>query len=499
MTGFEDKRLIVVSNRLPIVLTREAGKVSIRQGAGGLVTALAPVLKNRGGMWIGWPGVFGKEEMRIFEKFSREAGYIIQPVDLSEQDVKGFYQGFSNEILWPLFHEFQMPCNFLPAYWDAYRAVNRSFAEAVAGQSTPGDMVWVHDYHLMLLARRIKAMGEERRMGFFLHIPFPPVDIFLKLPWRKEIVDSLLDYELIGFQTIRDRRNFFETVKRLYPEASKRGRGQVVQLAAGGRKLRIGSFPISIDFGLYARTAAAPEIRAKAEELRSAFKDRFIVFGADRLDYTKGIPQRLDAFGKALELYPEMRGRVCLIQVLVPSREDVPQYQAMKEEIERMVGQLNGRYAIPGWTPVHYVYRNLLRDELIGYYLAADMAMVTPLRDGMNLVAKEYVACNQSEKGILCLSEFAGSAMEFHRYALMVNPFNVEEVARAIKDGTEMGEAARRRRMRRMRDIVRRYDIFWWVDTFLMAAFSKHLNDFPQRDDFAAVWDGPHGPPWASL
>jgi len=429
--------------------------------------------------------------------FSRQAGYLLRPVALTDEEVEGFYQGFSNEILWPLFHEFQMPCNFFPSYWEAYQTANEKYAQAIAEAVTGEEFIWVHDYHLMLMAGLLKESGCRSRVGFFLHIPFPPADIFLKIPWRHQLIDAMLDYDLIGFQTLRDRRNFLEVVKRVFPSASRKGRGQVITLSADGRSPRLGAFPIGIDFKAFAAAAARPDRQAAARAIRAAFEDRFLLFAADRLDYTKGVPQRLDALSTALTRYPELCGRGCLIQVLVPSREGVAQYQSMKVEIERMVGQLNGRFAMPGWAPVHFFYRNLPPDELVAYYAAADMALVTPLRDGMNLVAKEYAACNVTETGILCLSEFAGAAMELHRHAVMVNPFDVEAVAEAIRDGVHMELPRRRRRMRAIRSIVRRYDIFWWVDTFLNAAFSKHLDDFPPLD--AAYWEtleATQGPPW---
>jgi trehalose 6-phosphate synthase len=492
------RRFIVVSNRLPISVSRdEDGKLVASQGAGGLVTALAPALNNRGGTWIGWPGSNEDGVADLCRGFSREAGYFLRPVALTETEVEDFYRGFSNEILWPLFHEFQMPCNFLPRYWEAYRTANEEFTATAAAATTNDDFIWVHDYHLMLVAKLLKETGRTSRLGFFLHIPFPPADIFLKIPWRRQLLDAMLDYDLIGFQTLRDRHNFFESIKRVYPSATRKGRGQVITLAADGRTTRLGTFPISIDYRSFAKQAQQPASQQAAQAIRAAFGNRFLLFGADRLDYTKGVPQRLEALRVALERYPELRGQTCLIQVLVPSREDVPQYRAMKEEIERTVGEINGRFSMPGWAPVHFTYRNLPHEELIAYYLASDMALVTPLRDGMNLVAKEYAACNMRETGILCLSEFAGAAMELHRHATMVNPFDVDGVAEAIQNGVSMDIGHRRHRMRAIRAIVRRYDIFWWVDAFLEAAFSTHLEEFPKKEpDYWADLEATQGPPW---
>lgn len=503
MNDAKERRLIVISNRLPIsILTGDSGAVTVEQGGGGLVTALAPVLRDRGGIWIGWPGSFEKSGITsILRKFSRKAGYVLHPVFLDENDIKGFYRGFANEILWPLFHEFQLSSDYKTSYWESYRVANAKFADAAAEVTGQDDFIWVHDYHLMLLAALLKEKGHAQRTGFFLHIPFPPADIFLKLPWRKQIVDALLEFDLIGFQTIRDRRNFYEAVERLYPGTRKRGRGSVYTITAGGKKARLGTFPISIDFAAFELLASRPETEEKSREIRSAFGDRFMIFGADRLDYTKGIPYRLNALRQALTSYPELHERICFVQVLVPSRQDVPQYQAMKVEIERMVGELNGKFASPGWTPVHYTYRNLNREELVCYYRAADMALITPLRDGMNLVAKEYVACKTNARGILCLSEFAGAAMEFHAHATMINPFDIMGMAEALyRAVVDAQPAAHRRKMRRMRYIVRRHDIFHWVDDFLMAAFSKRLDDFPPwMEERWLEWDAVQGPPWDTV
>ncbi len=489
-------KLIVVSNRLPIAISKEGDEMRVSSGSGGLVTAMAPVLQNRGGIWIGWAGSVEKGLSKYLREFSREAGYLLRPVPLDEQDIQDFYRGFANEILWPLFHEFQMPNDYKTSYWEAYQTANEKFAAVAAASSKPGDFVWVHDYHLMLQASLLKKAEVERHTGFFLHIPFPPADIFLKLPWRKEIVDALLDFDLLGFQTLRDRFNFFDVVRRLYPKASKHGRGAVATLTVEGKKLRIGTFPISIDFSEFSQTALKPEVQARAKEIHAALGERFLIFGVDRLDYTKGVPHRLSAFKEALTKYPELRERVCMAQVLVPSRQEVPQYQAMKVEVERMVGELNGHFGTPAWTPVHYMYRSLDREELVSYYLAADMALVTSLRDGMNLVAKEYAACNVTERGVLCLSEFAGAAMEFHHHAIMINPFDIVGVADAIWRSVNMSITQRKRRMRRIRSILRHHDIFQWLDSFLMAAFSKRLTDFPTLDWETESNGTVQGPPW---
>src|SRR6185295_7393019 len=354
-------------------------------------------------------------------------------------------------------------------------------------EGTPGDFVWVHDYHLMNVAQELHRAGVQSRLGFFLHIPFPPPDLFLKLPWREELLRALLEFDLIGFQTQRDRRNFVQCVRALVRDAECEGRGQVLLVSALGRVVRVGSFPISIDYNAFMRQAVAPAVAARAEELHRLLPKRKLILGVDRLDYTKGIPLRLKAFQSLLERYPELRERVSYIQVVVPSREDIPEYRDLKTQIEQLVSKINGGFVQPGgWVPVWYVYRSLSRLDLLAYYRAADIGLVTPLRDGMNLVAKEYCACSIEEDCALILSEFAGAAAQLGKNALLVNPYDVEGVAQAIHQGYHMGKAERQARMRRMRRSIREFDVFRWVDSFLQAAMTKDLRAFPQPESYVA-------------
>jgi trehalose 6-phosphate synthase len=330
----------------------------------------------------------------------------------------------------------------------------------------------VHDYHLMNLAAELRLLGSRARLGFFLHIPFPAPDIFLQLPWRRPLLEALLRFDLLGFQTARDRRNFLACVQAVTP---------------GSRATQTGDFPISIDFNAFMRRAAAADVAAKAQELHRLLPKRKLVLGIDRLDYTKGIPLRLRAFQHLLARYPEMRGRVSLMQVVVPSREDIPQYHRLRTEIEQLVGKINGAYARPGgWVPVWYEYRNLSRVELLAYYRAADIALVTPLKDGMNLVAKEYCACSIEEDCVLILSEFAGAAPQLASGAILVNPNDIEAVAGAIREAHAMPATERAARMRRIRRAIRRQDVFWWVDSYLQAAITKDLRAFPRADSAAS-------------
>jgi trehalose 6-phosphate synthase/phosphatase len=471
------QRLIVVSNRLPFVVTRDGeSKWQVQPGSGGLISALVPVLRQRGGTWIGWTGTdapASRELDQVLEDVGAGCGYNLKPVHLSPAEVHDFYQGFSNEIIWPLFHDLQSVCNFDPAYWRTYQAVNRKYAEAVAAQSRNDDFVWVHDYHLMNVAAELRAAGSRAKLGFFLHIPFPSLDLFSKLPWCTQLIDALMQYDLIGFQTPRDRRNFVQCVRALLPDAQFEGKGPVLNATLHNRRIRVGAFPISIDVDTIVRQASMGEVTRKAAEIHRLLPNRTLMLGIDRLDYTKGIPHRLQAFQDLLHRCPHLRGRISLIQVVVPSRVDIPEYDELKSTIERLVGRINGEFMKPGgWVPVWYVYGHLTPTELLAYYRAADVALVTPLRDGMNLVAKEYCASNISEDGVLVLSEFAGAATQLRRGALLVNPYDIEGVADAIRVACAMDLAERRTRMRRLRHAIRRYDVFWWVDAFLNAAFA---------------------------
>jgi trehalose 6-phosphate synthase len=324
-------------------------------------------------------------------------------------------------------------------------------------------------------------------IGFFLHIPFPPLDIFLKLPWRFQILRALLAYDVIGFQTLRDRRNFVQCVRALLKDVAVQGKGQVIAAQVGGRLVRAGVFPIGIDFQEFAQQAASRAVSEAAWYFHEAFANRTIVFSVDRLDYTKGIPQKLAAFRRALMRYPELRERVTLVQVIVPSREDIPEYGELKAEIERLVGEINGQFTRAAWVPIHYMYQSLPRVELLAYYRASEIALITPLKDGMNLVAKEYCACSL-EDGALILSEFAGAAAQLQRDALLVNPYDVEGVAAAIHRAWTMPPEERRARMRNLRRAIRERDIFWWVDSFLRAGTARDLDDFTLLEEVVPAY-----------
>lgn len=492
-----ENRLIVVSNRLPCVVERDAGgKWQVAAGSGGLVTALHPVLRNRGGIWIGWPGTVEEcpELEQILDAHERDTGYKLRAVTIDQEELDGYYHGYSNEILWPLFHDLQTQCDFSPDYWHTYVKVNRRFAEAVADSARPGDFVWVNDYQLIDVGHHLRDLGIGNRLAFFLHTPFPPPDIFLKLPEWHAVLRSLLAYDFVGVQTERDRRNLIQCVRTLAKDARVRAEGHLHRVSLDGRESHVGSFPIGIDYQDFALSCAAEDVEEMVRALRRQHGARQLVLGIDRLDYTKGIPHRLSAFANLLERFPEVRRQMSLVQVVVPSRIGIPKYDALKLQIEQQVSEINGRYSAVDWVPVHYMFRSLGREELLAYYRACSVALITPLKDGMNLVCKEFCACSLDEDSVLVLSQFAGAATQLGRYALLVNPNDVEQMADAIYRALTMPAPERRRLMRRLRRNVSGQDIYWWVDSFMRAAINKELRDFPVLGEYIPER---HGQQWS--
>ena len=466
-------RLIIVSNRLPFTLDSAGEDLwTVTPAVGGLVSAVEPVLRERGGTWIGWPGIAGKIPQGPLTEATRDAGYKVVPVALSETERDEFYYGYSNEVIWPLFHDLQNFCNFEPTYWQAYKQVNERYADAIIRNARPDDFIWIHDYHLMYVAQALRERSTFQslsRLTFFLHIPFPPYDIFSKLPQQRRLLHALLQFDLLGLQTRRDVRNFLQCVRRVMPDAKFLSRGERHVIRFEDRKIRVGHFPIGIDFDSFENGAKSEAVSQRSQQLRASFPHCQLILGSDRLDYSKGIPERLRAFRNALERYPELHRRVVLLQIVVPSRVDIPKYHEFKGRIDRLVGDINGRFSTNNWIPVQYHFRGLNREELLAHYRACDIAFITPLKDGMNLVAKEYCACRIDEDGVLVLSQFAGAATQLKPDTLLVNPYDVEQMADTILKAFRMSGPERARRMKRMRRLVRKENVFWWVDSFLKA------------------------------
>ncbi|ACB39225.1 bifunctional alpha,alpha-trehalose-phosphate synthase (UDP-forming)/trehalose-phosphatase [Pyrobaculum neutrophilum] len=465
-------KLVVASNRLPVTAIYRDGRVEFREAVGGLATAINSFLRatERGRglgftkvLWVGWSGVKAELETDEVRSKLRERGLV--PVPLSEEEVELFYEGFCNSTLWPLFHGFTVYTAFEKRFWDAYVRVNRRYAEAVASVADPGDFVWIHDYHLMLTPAVLRQLLPDLAVGFFLHIPFPPAEVYQLMPptWRNALLEGVLAADLVGFHTYEYVSNFIRAVAKFLGYRAESG-----ALRVGRRRVRVGAYPISIDYAFFHGSSQRAEVAAEIDELRQRLRGLKIVFSIDRLDYTKGVLNRLKAWERFLKEHPRWRGRAVFVLVVVPSRVGVPQYEAMKREIEREVGRINGELGEVDWTPVVYISRFIPTPTLLALYNIADVALITPLRDGMNLVAKEYVASRRSCTGVLILSETAGASHELLE-ALIVNPNDESGVAEAIARALEMDPQEQCRRIKTMQKRLSQHDVVKWAAELIHA------------------------------
>ena len=479
-----NKRLIVVSNRLPIVIDRENDQWRIKPGAGGLITALDPILRENKSLWIGWPGA-GEDApvQELLDQFGAEQGYQLIGVPLSLEEIERYYWGFANGTLWPLLHDLLGYCKFDYEDWQTYVAVNKKFAESITIQAQNNDIIWIHDYQLSMVGSFLRKLKVHQPMAYFHHIPFPSLDLLRRLPWKKEYSTALLAFDLLGFQTLRDRKNFVNTIINLIPEASilQRQRNYTL-LKYRKRVIQVRNLPISIDFDQFNDAAHSQEVQDAAWYLHENLQERQLMLGIDRLDYTKGIPERFLAFELALEKYPELKQKISLLQVVVPSRTLDPDYQNLKEQLEQMTGRINARFGESGWIPIHYVFRSLDKTQLVAHYRACEIALITPLRDGMNLVAKEYCACSIENNGVLILSEFAGAADQLGEKALLVNPYDIEKTADTIYQAFTMPLEERQQRMQWLRSQVKKYDVHRWLRYFMRAIAGMNAKTgFPAK------------------
>lgn len=462
-------RLVIVSNRLPFTAVEKGRDFELRPSVGGLATGIHSYLEWRSRtesraserLWIGWPGIRDQEKrQRLERKFARKKAF---PVFLPPKTLDGFYSGFCNRTLWPLFHFFPGYTVFEEDYWEEYREANRVYAEAVFQRARPGDVLWIHDYHLLLLPRLVREKLPQLTIGFFLHIPFPSFEIFRLLPakWRREILEGLLGADLIGFHTHDYTQAFLRCALRILGQEHHNG-----FLEIEGRTVKADSFPMGIDYEGFRAAASSPKVVAEGHGVKQALGNAKLILSVDRLDYTKGILNRLEGYELFLETNPHWQKRVRLFLVLVPSRTQMNLYQDMKRKIGEAIGRINGRFGSHEWTPVLYQYRAKTISALTSLYTAADLALVTPLRDGMNLVAKEYLACRRDGTGVLILSEMAGAVYELGE-AAVVNPNSREEIAEAIRAGLEMPVEEQVRRNRAMQRRLERYTVVRWADDFL--------------------------------
>src|SRR5713226_455018 len=465
------QRLVVVSNRLPFNVTVDNDQFVFHESAGGLVTGLSSYIQSAKQspahssehLWVGWPGCSIDPALR--EEIKRETLFRFQsfPVFLSEEEMDQFYFGFCNATIWPLFHYFPSFTIYQPTFWEQYKHVNEVFCETLMDVVKPNDFVWIHDYHLMLLPRLLKNKMPELSIGFFLHIPFPSFEVFRLLPgkWRREILEGLLGADLIGFHTYEYAQHFLQSVLRIVGHEHHMG-----QILTSDRIVKVETYPMGIDFDRFANAVNDTQVKEEGQTLRNTLSDVKVILSVDRLDYSKGISNRLEGFEIFLGTNPQYHGRVVLLMVVVPSRIGVTEYDRMKRQIEELVGKVNGRFGRIDWTPVVYQYRHVAFQSLVALYGASDICLVTPLRDGMNLVAKEYMATRKDRAGVLILSEMAGAAKELAE-AIIINPNNREEIAEALKEALETPGEEQKRRNQIMQRRLRRYNVMRWVGDFV--------------------------------
>jgi len=456
-------RLLIISNRLPISVTRRADKVNFQASVGGLATGLASFRDSHQSQWIGWPGI-AKDKLSPQQQdqiVDRLGEHNCHSVFLSAKDVRNFYYGFCNKTVWPLFHYFPLYTVYEEQYWKAYRNVNNAFCETIIKIAKPRDYIWVHDYQLMLLPELIREKLPDAQIGFFLHIPFPSFELFRLLPWRKEIIKGLLGADLIGFHTYDYMRHFLSSTARIAGAEHSMG-----SLAVDDRIVRVDAFPMGIDYDRYATAIEKSTVKKRLATVKKKVGDRKIIVSIDRLDYTKGILQRLEAFDLFLSQNPKYKEKVTLILVAVPSRTGVEDYAELRRQLESLVGRINGEHGTLGWVPVWYLYRFLPFEGVTALYNAADVALVTPLRDGMNLIAKEFIATKRDGKGVLILSEMAGAASELGE-AITVNSHHKQEIIDAIKEALEMPVKEQIELNRLMQSRLCRYTVTRWANDFL--------------------------------
>ncbi|OYD17182.1 bifunctional alpha,alpha-trehalose-phosphate synthase (UDP-forming)/trehalose-phosphatase [candidate division WOR-3 bacterium JGI_Cruoil_03_44_89] len=457
-------RLIIVSNRLPITIEKRKGKLHFRRSVGGLATGLSSFYQLYDSMWIGWCGMLSdnisrEDKKNIENKLITEFKNL--PIFLTRREIREYYYGFSNKTVWPLFHYFTHYAVYDNDMWESYKSANKSFCNAILKVAGSDDTIWVHDYHLMLLPKLLREKMPDARIGFFLHIPFPSFEVFRLLPWRREILEGLLGADLVGFHTYDYVRHFLSGVRRLLGYEYTLG-----QVSAGGRRVKVDAFPMGIDHERFANAVYNAPVKREINRIRKKLGEHKLILSVDRLDYTKGIPQRIEAFNLFLEENPGYKEKVTLIMVAVPSRTAVKEYMLLKKEVDELVGRINGKHGTIGWLPVWYLYRFLSFSSLAALYCTADVALVTPLRDGMNLIAKEYIASRVDGRGVLILSEMAGASKELGE-SIIVNPNNKEEVAFALKQALEMPNKEQIERNTVMQKRLRRYNVIQWAHDFM--------------------------------
>jgi trehalose 6-phosphate synthase/phosphatase len=472
------RRLIVISNRAPIRVVRENGRERIEPTVGGVGSTFLRLLEHHGGLWIAWSG--GHKAPARLRLPADDPRFALLFAPLTERDISNYYYGMCNRGLWPLMHYMISNCHFSAAYWNQYQNVNRMFAEMAAAEALPDDMVWVQDFHLALVPRMLREQRPGLPIGIFWHVPFPPEQLFRILPWRGELLGGMLGADLIGFHTSAYVKHFLDCCERVMGLSVDR---EASEVTVDERRVRVGAFPLGIPADYFASLAGSERVRERADRIRRALRSPIVVLGVDRLDYTKGIIERLAGFERFLENNPGYHRRVALVLIAVPSRTKVADYALLKRQLDEQVGRVVGRFSSEGWVPIRYLYTQFNAEELVAYYQAADVALLTPLRDGMNLVAKEFVASHLADDAVLILSEFAGAAEELTE-ALLVNPYDTDALSRRLRQAIEMDPAEKASRLRAMRAKINANDLQYWSSKFLSALSDSAA---PLMENFAGV------------
>lgn len=471
-------KTIIVSNRLPVKVSTENNTINLQVSEGGLATGLGSIYKSGDNVWIGWPGmdIHVNDQPEVSKLLKEENLY---PVYLNEEEILNYYEGFSNEVLWPICHYMATYAQFDEIYWDYYKKVNEKFRDEILKVAKPGDTVWIHDYQLLLLPRLIRKELANISIAFFQHIPFPSFEIFRLIPWRTELIAGMLGADLIGFHTYDDVRHYISSASHLLHLS-----GQGNKIINKGREIIVDAFPMGIDAKKFQNLAHSNEVQQQYRKLEPMFQDTKVILSIDRLDYSKGILQRLNAIEMILEKHPEYIEKMVLIMVVVPSRDTIPQYKELKDEIDKLVGNINANFRTPAWHPIHYFYRSFPIESLSAFYSRADICLVTPMRDGMNLVSKEYIASRRNPDGVLILSEMAGASKELTD-ALIINPNNLCEVYQSIIQALEMPIEEQRVRMQALSSTVNKFDIHHWVKIFMSQL--HQIKDAQKMNETRAV------------
>ncbi len=475
------ENIILVSALIPVSIEEENGEYKAKVSPGGLITTLSQSIKGKSVKWFGWYGFekFSKHIEELIIEEGKKKGLNLFPISLSKEEIYNFFNMFSNGVIWPLFHSFTQYCRFNEDYWHFYKKANEKFARKILKHIDKDTVLWVHDYHFFLLPKYIKEKNKNVKINFFLHIPFPSPEIFLKLPWRKEIIDGFLNFDFAGFHTQIDKENFINCVKHFYNVKEEKA-DYFTDIYIQGKKIRLASIPISIDFNFYDKSARKKETVKIFKDLKEKYKDKHLIISVDRIDYTKGLVEKLNGYRRFLEKYPEYREKVVLMISTAPNVKKLPEYENLEKEFHHKIAEINGSLGTENWRPVLFINRRLSLEELTAYYRTADISLITPIKDGLNIVCKEYAASNVDLNGAVILSEFAGASTEIGDFVYLVNPNDIENIADTIKKVIEEKQEIKKEKMENLRKHINKFNIYWWAETYFKIAEGKNINNFPK-------------------